>query len=90
MTSVMVRELRQPASALLRRVKRGETVGITDRGRPVAVSAPIPERGGIYQLRATGLKSATADLGDLPEPLSVAAENPLPSAWLAALRRDER
>ena len=35
MASVGVRELRQRASELLRRVEAGETIEITDRGRPV-------------------------------------------------------
>lgn len=37
MTSVGVRALRQRASELLRRVEAGETIEITDRGRPVAL-----------------------------------------------------
>ncbi len=42
MTSVGVRELRQRASELLRLVEHGETIEITDRGRPVA--RIVPER----------------------------------------------
>lgn len=34
---VGVRELRREASAILRRVAAGETVEVTDRGRPVAI-----------------------------------------------------
>lgn len=37
MERVGVRELRRAASAILRRVAAGETVEVTDRGRPVAV-----------------------------------------------------
>ncbi len=37
MDRVGVRELRRDASAILRRVSAGETVEVTDRGRPVAV-----------------------------------------------------
>jgi prevent-host-death family protein len=40
MATVGVRELRQRASKLLRRVEAGETIEVTDRGRPVAVLAP--------------------------------------------------
>ncbi len=91
MTSVGVRELRQRASELLRRVEGGETIEVTDRGRPVAVLAPIPTRGGIGELRATGqLEPATADLAGLPEPMSMPAGDASPSDVLAALRRDER
>lgn len=37
MERVGVRELRRQASAILRRVAAGDTVEVTDRGRPVAV-----------------------------------------------------
>lgn len=91
MTSVGVRELRQRASDLLRLVERGETVEITDRGRPVALLTPIPEASPLERMRAAGdVESATADLGDLPEPLVLPAEAELPSRALARLRRDER
>jgi prevent-host-death family protein len=91
MTSVGVRELRQRASELLRLVERGETVEVTDRGRPVAVLAPLPGPGGLGQLRATGqVEPVAADLDELPEPLPIPAGQPTASERLAALRRDER
>lgn len=37
MQRVGVRELRRDASGILRRVAAGETIEVTDRGRPVAV-----------------------------------------------------
>ena len=46
MKTIGVRELQQHASAALRRVERGETIGVTDRGRLVAVlSAPSAATG---------------------------------------------
>jgi prevent-host-death family protein len=91
MTSVGVRELRQRASSLLRLVEQGETVEITDRGRPVALLTPIPDGSPLERMRAAGdVENATADLEDLPEPLVLAAEAELPSRVLAQLRRDER
>ena len=90
MTSVGVRELRQRASELLRRVEDGESIEITDRGRPVAVLGPLPEDP-VERLRASGdLQAAEADLSDLPEPLPLARGLEPPSAVLAGLRRDER
>lgn len=50
MTSVGVRALRQRASELLRRVEAGETIEITDRGRPVALLSPLPQGGPYEQL----------------------------------------
>jgi prevent-host-death family protein len=40
---VCVRDLKNRLSEYLRRVKRGERVVITDRGRPVAEIAPIED-----------------------------------------------
>jgi len=85
-----VRELRQRASELLRLVEAGETVEITDRGRPVALLTPLPEGGPLEQLRAAGeIDAATADLDDLPPPLTSRAAE-APSAVLARLREHER
>jgi prevent-host-death family protein len=86
-----VRELRQRASELLRRVQAGETIEITDRGRPVAVLAPIPEDGPSAQLRATGdLIPSELGLDSLPAPLPLAPGQEPPSHVLERLRRDER
>jgi prevent-host-death family protein len=90
MTSVGVRELRQRASELLRRVEAGESIEITDRGRPVAVLAPLPEDP-LERLLASGdLQAADGDLADLPDPLPLAPGAEPPSVVLARLRRDER
>ena len=43
---VGVRELRQNLSEYLRRVARGESLEVTDRGRPVAVLAPLTQASG--------------------------------------------
>lgn len=91
MTSVGVRELRQRASELLRRVERGETIEVTDRGRPVAMLSPPPEGTPLDRLRALGeIDRATGDLDDLPEPLVLAPGIESPSAALKRLRRNER
>jgi antitoxin (DNA-binding transcriptional repressor) of toxin-antitoxin stability system len=83
--------LRQRASELLRRVEAGESIEVTDRGRPVAVLAPLPGDDPVARLRAAGdLREAQGDLGDLPEPLRVPRGVELPSSVLARLRRDER
>lgn len=91
MTTVGVRELRQRASELLRLVERGETIEVTDRGRPVAVLAPIPQLDGLGQLLATGqIEAAEASMDGLPEPLTIPNDGPTASDVLTALRRDER
>jgi prevent-host-death family protein len=91
MTSVGVRELRQRASELLRQVQGGETIEITDRGRPVALLGPLPEGSQLERLRRTGeVQAARADLDDLPDPLPLEPGHEAPSAVLARLRHDER
>ncbi len=83
--------MRQRASELLRRVAAGETIEVTDRGRPVALLSPLPEAGPLERLRAAGeVDPATADLDELPAPLRLRAGQEPPSAVLARLRRDER
>jgi prevent-host-death family protein len=91
MASVGVRELRQRASELLRRVESGETIEVTDRGRPVALLTPVPEVGPLERLRATGEVAApSGHEGQLPAPLPLAPGSEPPSAVLARLRADER
>jgi prevent-host-death family protein len=41
-SSVGVRELKDHLSGLLRRVRDGETLVITDRGQPIAELGPLP------------------------------------------------
>jgi prevent-host-death family protein len=91
MASVGVRELRQRASELLRRVDRGETIEVTDRGRRVAILSPPPEGSAIERLRASGdIEPAVESLDDLPAPLVLARGKERPSDVLRRLRREER
>ncbi len=83
--------MRQRASELLRRVAAGETIEVTDRGRPVALLSPLPEGGSLERLRAAGeVDPAVADPDELPAPLPLRPGQEPPSAVLAQLRRDER
>ena len=90
MDSVGVRELRQNASVLLRRVAAGESIVVTDRGRPVARLAPI---GGseTQQLRAAGhVRDALRRMADAPEPVAIPPGAPRAAEVLASARADER
>jgi len=83
--SISVTELKARLSEQLRRVKAGETVLITERGRPIGMMTPVPQ------------ESLTDDLADLAEaglvrlasgPLDVARCNEdRPTDEHAALRR---
>lgn len=68
---VGVRELRQNLSVYLARVIAGETLQVTDRGRAVAVLAPLPAASTLVQRLAASGRAvpATLSLADLP-PLS--------------------
>lgn len=70
MAEVGIRALKQNASAVVSRAASGETVIITDRGRPVAQMTPIPSER-LQSLIASGhARLAKLDLSDLdpPEP----------------------
>jgi len=92
MHRIGVRELRQHASTWVRRAAAGETLEVTDRGRPVARLGPIPavERGVEALLAAGRLRPGQGALSALePAPAARAGEPDL-SAVLASSRADER
>jgi prevent-host-death family protein len=90
MEKVGIRELRQNATAVLRRVAAGEVVEVTDRGRPVARIVPMHEASRLEQLQAEGRASAAT--GNLlhVKPMPRIAEKPLLSEILTDMRADER
>jgi prevent-host-death family protein len=90
MDKVGIRELRQNASAVLRRVAAGEVVEVTDRGRTVARIVPMHEASRLEQLLAEGRATdATGDLLDVKPIPRIAGKAPL-SKILAEMRADER
>lgn len=90
MERVGVRELRQHASAVLRRVAAGESVVVTDRGRPVARLSPLAGHG-MATLTASGLiRAPLRRMRDAPAPVDVPAGSPSAAEALAAARADER
>ena len=75
METIGVRELQQHASAALRRVERGETIGVTDRGRLVAVLVAPSNASGAAALRASGrVQLARRPCAGLPDPVSATKE----------------
>jgi len=73
MEHVGVRELRQNLSVYLRRIAEGETLEVTDRGRPVALLSPLPGAlsGAVARLAEQGrlVRRAIAGSASLPPPL---------------------
>jgi prevent-host-death family protein len=83
-----IRALKQSASKVVARAAGGEIVTITDRGRPVAVLAPLAA-GRVDALVAAGrARPDKGRLGDLPPPDR--AGRPSLSQTLAEIRDDER
>ena len=88
---VPVRELRNFTSRVLDRVKRGDILEITERGRVVARLVPA-EADHWEQLRALGLVEPAEEPSnplDI-EPIEPVPGVPLPSEVLRQLRADER
>lgn len=70
METIDIREFQQHASAALRRVSRGETIGVTERGRLVAViSAPSNATGSAALVASGRVQTARRPSCDLPEPV---------------------
>ncbi len=91
MERVGVRELRQNASVLLRRVASGESIIVTDRGRPVARLSPIVAGQGLSDLRAAGLiREPLRRMRDAPAAVQVSPGELTASQALADARADER
>jgi prevent-host-death family protein len=95
MATIGVRELRRDASRWLARVRAGETVVVTDRGRPVAEMIPVREGGGYDVLVAEGriAPGPRRPLGDVLRRLDSDLppdDGPSVSEKLADLRADER
>ncbi|UZN03079.1 type II toxin-antitoxin system Phd/YefM family antitoxin [Cellulomonas sp. S1-8] len=90
MTMIGIRELKQNASAVVARVAAGETLTVTDRGRPTAQLSPLPTSPLARLLQSGAARPARTDLADAPTPLAPEPGEPSLSETLADLRDDER
>lgn len=84
--TIGIRALKQNASAVVARTAAGETLTVTDRGRPVARLAPIPLSPLEEMLHAGEARAAHRSPVDLALPRPGAAL----SAELALMRDAER
>ena len=90
MDRVGVRELRQNLSIYLKRVRRGESLEVTERGEPVAVLQPIArENDALSRLQARGvsIRRGAGNLADLPPPARMRLDRGL-GAVLDELREE--
>jgi len=91
MDRVGVRELNQNTSQVIDRVRRGETIEVTDRGRPVARLVPI-NRGtaALDQLVAEGRAMPPTAGGPVPLPPLLGTPSVSATDELIAMRDEER
>jgi prevent-host-death family protein len=91
MERIGIRELNQNTSQVLARVSRGETVEITDRGRPIARLVPVgDDRSTLAKLIAAGRAVGPTGGGQVPLPPKLGDEGVDAAAELAAMRDEER
>ena len=90
MLRIGIRELRQNASRYLQRVKSGEAIEITERGRLIAIiRPPTSEQSAYERLVAEGkIIPAKQPWGELPKPVPLKPGMPTPSEILDELRED--
>lgn len=87
-STIGIRSLQQTASKVVARVVAGESLTVTDRGRPVARLVPIADSA-VEQLLASGAaRPARGAWHDLPDPLPVSGPSLSDLLWTA--RADER
>lgn len=86
MNQVGIRALKQNASEVVANVVAGETVTITDRGRPVAQLTALPSSGLQRLLAAGRARAARQSFSELSEPLTGPELSPL----LQQMRDEER
>lgn len=85
-----IRELRDSLPAVIRRVRAGEGIEVTDHGHPVARIVPIHVRSQYEQMLAEGrIVPPEIDLLDV-KPVPLAPGMPSASQVLAEMRDGER
>lgn len=87
---VGVRELRQNLSVYLRRVKDGESLDVTEHGRPVARLVPAKPGSLWEQMIADGRITPATSLGRLPKPVPLPEGAEPLSETLRKMREEER
>ena len=90
MKQVGLRELNQHASRVIDRVKRGEVVEVTDRGRPVARVVPVIGGGAVLEaLVRQGRAAVPSVTGPLPLPSRSGTARRSAADEVARLRDEE-
>jgi len=90
MSEAGIRALKQNASAVVAKAAAGESVTITDRGRPVARLVPLTSTRLETLATAGRLRPARRRLSELDPPVRRRRGDPRLSDELAEMRRAER
>jgi prevent-host-death family protein len=91
MDRIGVRELNQNTSQVLARVSSGETIEITDRGRPVARLVPVDDdTSTLNRLVSSGRAVAPTGTGPVVLPPVFGDSNVDAASEIAAMRDEER
>ena len=91
MERIGIRELNQNTSQVVARVGRGESIEITDRGRPVARLVPVDDdTSTLNRLVASGRAAAPSSAGPVPLPPKLGDPTVDAASELAATRDEER
>ncbi len=90
MAKIGIRSLKQNASEVVAEAAAGETVTITNRGRPVARMVPLAVTPTEALVAAGRIRPARRSLADLPTPPRRRSGRPSISEALAEMRRSER
>jgi prevent-host-death family protein len=89
MERIGVRELNQQTSQVLARVVGGETIEVTERGRPIARLVPVGDDTSVLaRLVASGRAVAPTSVGPVPLP-PVLGDPGVSAADVVAKMRDE-
>ena len=90
MRQVGIRALKQNASEVIAEVTNGETIVITDRGRPVAQISPLPNSQLATHIASGMIVRAKNSKKKLPLPISRKPNTPSLSDLLKEMRNKER
>jgi prevent-host-death family protein len=91
MATIGLRELTHHTAAIARRVRDGETIIVTDHGRPVIRMTPATAADDVLaRLTAAGLLTPAANPGYLPEPVETGRWTGEDAADAVADLRDDR
>ncbi|GAA4682448.1 type II toxin-antitoxin system Phd/YefM family antitoxin [Phytohabitans rumicis] len=89
MDQIPIRALNQNTAEVLARVEHGETVEVTNRGRPIARIVPITTDA-LSDLVAAGTVAPATISGPIPMPTTPAEPGSEAGALLSELREEER